>query len=86
MMKSEEEARQSTIEVIDKLIDFQKKNISGLEIMKEHINDMTTEQFERFGVVFAFAMSPELLKTTMKAHSAISATNDTIEKIKAEVI
>ena len=45
---------------------------------------MTTEQFERFGSVFAFAMSPELLKTTLKAHSAISATNATIEHIKED--
>lgn len=84
MMKSEEEARQTTIEVIDKLIDFQKKNISGLEIMKEHINDMTTEQLARFGAAFAFGIAPELFTTTMKTDSAIRATNDTIEHIKED--
>ena len=84
MRKSEEEARQACIDMIDAVINDHKKNISNLEIMKEHIYDMTTEQFERFGSVFAFAMSPELLKTTLKAHSAISATNATIEHIKED--
>lgn len=84
MMKSEMEARQACVDAIDSLIDFQKKNISGLEIMKEHINDMTTEQFERFGSVFAFVMVPEMLRTTMRAHSAIEAVNNTIEHIKED--
>lgn len=84
MIGSEKEAKDACTEVIDRLIDFQKKNISGLEIMKEHICDMTTEQFEAFCSVFAYAMSPELLRTTLKANSAISATNTTIEHIKEE--
>lgn len=84
MIGSEKEARQACIELIDRLIDFQKKNISGLEFMKEHIYDMTTEQFESFGSVFAYAMSPELLKTTLKANSTISAVNTTIEHMKEE--
>ncbi len=84
MTRSEREARQACVELIYRLIDFQKKNISGLEIMKEHINDMTTEQFERFGSVFTFVMTPEMLRTTMKAHSTIAAVNDTIECVKEE--
>ena len=84
MIRSEEDARQECIELIDRLIDFQKKNISGLEVMKEHINDMTTEQFEPFCNVFTFVMVIEMLETTMKAHSAIRATNDTIECIKVK--
>lgn len=84
MRKSEEEARQACIVMVDALVNNHKKNISELEIMKEHIKDMTTEQFERFGSVFAYAMSPEMLKTTLKTTSAISATNATIEHIKEE--
>lgn len=84
MMKSEEEARQACVEMVDHLIDYQKKNISQLEFMKEHINDMSTEQFERFGSVFAFAMAVEMLEKTMKLHSAIRATNATIEHIKED--
>lgn len=84
MIGSKKEAREACIELIDRLINFQKKNISGLEIMKEHINDMTTEQFDRFCSAFAYAMLPELLRTTLKANSAISATNATIEHIKED--
>ena len=84
MIRSEEKARQACVELIDKLIDFQKKNISGLEIMKEHINDMSSEQFEHFGTVFACVMSPEMLKTTLKSNSVIAAVNSTIMHIKEE--
>ena len=83
-MNSEEEARQVCVELIDKLIDLQKKNISGLEIMKEHINDMSSEQLAHFGIVFAIVMSPEMLRTTLKANSAICAVNDTIKHIKED--
>lgn len=82
MIRNEQEARQICEEMIDKLINFQKKNISGLEIMKEHVNDMSSEQFYRFSEVFAFVMSPDLLDTTIRANSAIAAVNGTIEHIK----
>lgn len=82
MMKSEEEAREACIDMIDKLIDDQKGNISQLEIMKEHINDMSTEQFERFGLVFGYSMAPDMIKRTLGAKATICAVNETIVHIK----
>ena len=82
MMKSEEEARETTIELIDKLINDQKGNISQLEIMKEHINDMSSEQFEHFGLVFGYSMAPDMIKATLGATATICAVNDTIVHIK----
>lgn len=84
MIKNEKEARQACEELIDRLIDLQKKNISGLEIMKEHINDMSSEQFKHFSVPFAYAMSQELLSTSRSANVVISAVNATIEDIKED--
>lgn len=82
MIRGEEEARQACVEMVDHLIDYQKKNISQLEFMKEHINDMSTEQFESFCSVFAFVMAGEMLEKNMKLHSSIRATNNTIDYIK----
>lgn len=83
MMKSEEEeARQACVDMVDDLIDNHKKNISHLEIMKEHINDMSSEQFERFALVFGYSMAPDMIKVTLEAASIISAINETIEHIK----
>jgi hypothetical protein len=87
MIRNENEARHECVRIIDNLVDIQKKNISELEIMKEHINDMTSEQFnDHFGPLFAFCIGPEISQTTMKAHSAIRSTNDTIEYIKEKEV
>jgi hypothetical protein len=82
MMKSEEEARQACIDMIDALINDHKKNISHLEIMKEHVNDMTSEKFEEFGLVFGYSMAPDMIKRTLSATATICAVNETIEHIK----
>ena len=84
MMKSEMEARQACLAMVDTLINDHKKNISKLEIMKEHINDMSSEQFERFAIVFGYSMAPDMIKRILAATATISAVNDTIEKIKEE--
>lgn len=82
MMKSEIEARQACDEMIDTLINDHKKNISHLEIMKEHVNDMSSEQFEKFALVFGYCMAPDIIKKTLSATAAICAVNDTIVHIK----
>ncbi len=82
MRESEEEARQACVEMVDMLIDNHKGNISKLEIMKEHINDMSSEQFEEFGLVFGYSMSPVMIKRTLATTATICAVNDTIEHIK----
>lgn len=83
MIKSEEEARQACVEMVDTLINDHKKNISKLEIMKEHINDMSSEQFERFALVFGYSMAPDMIEVAFKVTSIIAAINETIEHIKA---
>lgn len=82
MRKSEMEAREACIDMIDALVNDHKKSISELEIMKEHINDMPSEMFERFALVFGYSMAPDMIRTTLKAASTISAVNETIEHIK----
>lgn len=84
MKKSEEEAREACIEMVDKLIDDHKKNISALEIMKEHINDMSSEQFTEFAIVFGYSMAPDMVKRILATTGTIMAVNDTIEHIKEE--
>lgn len=84
MINNEKEARQACAEMIDKLIDDHKKNISQLEIMKEHINDMSSEQFKEFGLVFGYSMAPDMVKSTLGAKATICAVNETIEHIKGE--
>ena len=84
MMKSEVEAREACMEIIDKLIDDHKGNISKLEIMKEHINDLSSEQFENFALVFGYCMAPDIIKKTLSATATICAVNETIEHIKVE--
>lgn len=82
MMKSEQEARQACIDMIDALINDHKKNISHLEIMKEHVNDMTSEKFEEFALVFGYSMAPDMVKRTLSATATICAVNETIVHIK----
>ena len=82
MTKSEQEAREACMDMIDTLINDHKKNISQLEIMKEHVNDMSSEQFERFALVFGYSMTPDMIKTTMSAAATIGAVNETIEHLK----
>lgn len=82
MRESEKEAREACVEMVDKLIDDHKGNISKLEIMKEHINDMSSEQFEEFALIFGYSMAPDMIKTTLGATATICAVNDTIEHIK----
>ena len=82
MMKSEVEARQACVEMIDTLINDNKKNISHLEIMKEHVNDMSSEQFEEFALVFGYCMAPDMVKKTLSSTATICAVNETIEHIK----
>jgi predicted metalloendopeptidase len=86
MIRGEEEARQACIEMIDKLIDDHKKNISHLEIMKEHVNDMTSEKFEEFALVFGYSMAPDMVKRTLGATATICAVNDTIVHIKEKEV
>lgn len=82
MRESEKEAREACIEIVDKLINDHKKNISHLEIMKEHVNDMTSEKFEEFALVFGYSMAPDMIKKTLGAAATICAVNDTIVHIK----
>ncbi len=82
MRKSEEEARQACIDMIDALVNDHKRSISHLEIMKEHVNDISSEQFEEFAIVFGYSMAPDMAKATLKAVATICAVNDTIEHIK----
>lgn len=84
MRKSEREAREACADMIDALVNDHKKSISKLEIMKEHINDMSSELFEKFALVFGYSMAPDMTKTTLKAAATICAVNDTIEHIKEE--
>lgn len=85
MMKSEIEARQACVEMIDTLINDHKKNISHLEIMKEHVNDMSFRQFEEFALVFGYCMAPDMVKKTLSSTATICAVNETIEHIKEKV-
>lgn len=82
MRESEMEARQACIDMIDAIINDHKKNISHLEVMKEHVNDMTSEKFEEFALVFGYSMAPDMIKRTLGAAATICAVNDTIEHIK----
>lgn len=82
MRESEKEAREVCIDMIDALINDHKKNISHLEIMKEHVNDMTSEKFEEFALVFGYSMAPDMIKKTLGATATICAVNETIEHIK----
>ena len=86
MKRSEREARETCTEMIDKLINDQKKNISHLEIMKEHIKDMSSEQFEEFCLVFGYSMAPDMVKSALGATATICAVNDTIEHIKKKEV
>ncbi len=82
MLKSENEARQACVEMVDALINDHKKNISHLEIMKEHIDDMSSEQFGEFAIVFGYSMAPDMIKKTLGAAATIMAVNETIVHIK----
>lgn len=84
MRESEVEARQACIDMIDALVNDHKKSISKLEIMKEHVNDMSSEMFERFALVFGYSMAPDMTRTTLKATATICEVNETIEHIKEE--
>lgn len=86
MRKSEEEARQACVDMIDTLVNDHKKSISKLEIMKEHINDMSSELFERFALVFGYSMAPDMIKRTLATTATISAVNETIEHMKEEEV
>lgn len=83
-MSNYEESLKLTDEAIDKLVDVFKQNISHLEILREHINDMNEEQFNDFKVPFATVMLPTMSKDAMMSGSPILATIETIKYIKGK--